>query len=242
MLSWALLSGRCRDCGARISSRYPAVELLLAILFVAAYLHFGALWLTLKVCVFCFLVTGLIFMDAETGLLPREFTYAGILLGLAFAPIAPLDTAGARFLMNLFRWRIASAYAVNVLDAFLGAAVGAGFFYLAWAFYYLLRKRHGVGFGDIALMGMAGAFLGLKLILLVIFAAPILGVIYAALTLLFESRNPRATVPDSSGELGEEDENFLSREIPFGVFLGACSLISVFFGQALWRWYLELYR
>ena len=65
--------------------------------------------------------------------------------------------------------------------------VGAGFFYFAWALYYLVRKQHGLGFGDIALMGMSGAFLGLKLIVLVIALAPVSAVFYVAFLLVREA-------------------------------------------------------
>ncbi len=68
------------------------------------------------------------------------------------------------------------------MDAVLGALVGAGFFYLAWAVYYLVRKQHGLGFGDIALMGMSGAFLGLKLVVLVIVLAPVSAIFYVVVS------------------------------------------------------------
>jgi len=70
LLSWILLRGHCRACGQRISFRYPLVELLTGLLFVACYASFGVSGMTCKGCVLCFLLVGLIFMDAETGLLP----------------------------------------------------------------------------------------------------------------------------------------------------------------------------
>ena len=234
LVGWLALRGRCRDCGARFSFRYPAVELLTAILFVACYATFGPTWLALKTCIFSFLTLGLIFMDAETGLLPREFTYPGIVLGLALSWTS-LDTAATAFLLNVFRVPVASSTWLGVLDALLGAAVGAGFLYVAWALYYLVRKRHGMGFGDIALMAMAGAFLGLKLTLFVIFLAPILGVLYGVFLLALEARRPVA--PENSGA-----DSFLTREIPFGTFLGGCSLAGMFLGPAAWRWYLAMIR
>lgn len=256
LLSWTLLRGRCRACGERISLRYPAVELLTAIVFFACYVAYGPALLTLKFCVFSFLLIGLIFMDAETGLLPREFTYPGIALGLAFAWIAPSDISGARFLFLVFRRSMPGTHALSLIDSALGATVGAGFFYLAWALYYLGRKRHGLGFGDIALMAMSGAFLGLKLILLVIFFAPIAGVLYVVTALIVEklreasrghtpvsstsSDAGREELPTSDGQQPEPSDPppFLQREIPFGIFLGGCSLAAIFFGEAIWTWYL----
>lgn len=238
LISWLMLRGRCRDCRARISLRYPAVELLTGVLFAACYATSGLSWTCLKFCVFSFLLLGLIFMDAETGLLPREFTYPGIVLGLAFSWIAPVDYGATAFLLRGFNLWVQDVRWMSLLDSLLGALVGAGFFYVAWAVYYLLRKKHGLGFGDIALMGLAGAFLGLKLILLVIFCAPLLAVMYAAI-LLVRQMIASKRHPDS---VTHAARSVLSREIPFGVFLGACSLGAIFVGGSAWSWYLEMFQ
>jgi leader peptidase (prepilin peptidase)/N-methyltransferase len=235
LVSWLVLRGRCRQCGARISARHLAVELLTALLFTACYLSFAWTLLTLKFCVFGFLLIGLIFMDAETGLLPREFTYPGIVLGLAFSWIVPTDYAATALVLRIFERQVQNVHWLSLLDSVLGGLVGAGFFYLAWAFYYLVRKKHGLGFGDISLMGMSGAFLGLKLILFVIFCSPLLAVIYVCILLVrevFVSRAKRETQLQDEGP-------FLSRQIPFGVFLGVCSLAAIFLGQTIWSWYLQ---
>lgn len=241
-LSWLLLHRRCRDCGGRISPRYPAVELLTAVLFTACYVSFGPAWMTAKFCIFCFLLVGLIFMDAETGLLPREFTYSGIVLGLALSWLAPTDSAGTEFFLRAYGAPLPTPVPLGLLDSAIAAAVGGGFFYLAWALYYLLRKRHGMGFGDIALMAMAGAFLGLKLTLLVIFSAPLAAVIYAAFRFARHSRNTPVTSRARDGQAQASNrESFFMQELPFGVFLGICSLAAVFFGESIWRWYLGFF-
>ena len=211
-------------------------------LFTACYLSFGPTLLAAKFCIFCFLLVGLIFMDAETGLLPREFTYSGIVLGLALSWMAPTDGSGTQFLLRAFGVQLPSPAKLALLDSAIAALVGAGFFYLAWALYYLLRKRHGMGFGDIALMAMAGAFLGLKLTLFVIFSAPLAGVAYAAIVFARRGHNK----PEKSGVLDGQAqpsprEAFLAQELPFGVFLGGCSLVAVFFGESIWGWYLGFF-
>lgn len=237
LLSWIVLRGRCRACSARISLRYPTVELLTALSFLTCYTIFGPTWLTLKFCLFSFLLLGLIFMDSETGLLPREFTYSGIVLGLALSFVAHTDYGGTAFLLRIFGANVPSALILSVLDASLGALLGAGFFYFAWAVYYLVRKQHGLGFGDIALMGMSGAFLGLKLIVLVIVLAPVSAIFYVVFLLLREAfRSPGRE--EANAKAGQP---FLGREIPFGVFLGACSMFVVFAGEALWNWYLGFF-
>lgn len=239
LVSWLLLRRRCRDCGAPISLRYPAVELLTALLFTACYVSFGAALATAKFCLFCFLLVGLIFMDAETGLLPREFTYSGIVLGLALSWIAPTDSTATQFFLRVYGAQLPPPAQLGLLDSAIGALLGAGFFYLAWALYYLVRKRHGLGFGDIALMAMVGTFLGLKLTLLVIFSAPLAATVYAALLLLVGRFRQ---TPETGGALAGQSsvrERFLAQELPFGVFLGVCSLAAVFFGESVWRWYLR---
>jgi leader peptidase (prepilin peptidase)/N-methyltransferase len=228
LLSWVLLGGRCRACRKPISGRYPAVELLTATLFVACYASFGFTWLTLKSCIFCFLIVGLIFMDAETGLLPREFTYLGIGIGLLLAWFIPGDSSGTSLLFNVLGLRgIPQGPNLSLVDAVVAAIVGAGFFYLAWALYYIVRKRHGLGFGDIALMAMVGAFLGLNLTVVVIFLAPIMATVFALTMLAMR---------------GKSDKTFLSGEVPFGVFLGMSSLVALFLGEPIWTWYIGLFR
>jgi len=242
LLSWLLLRRRCRNCGGRISLRYPAVELLTAVLFTACYLSFGPTLVTAKFCLFCFLLVGLIFMDAETGLLPREFTYSGIVLGLVLSWFAPTDSMATQFFLRVYGAQLPTHAQLALLDSVIGALVGAGFFYLAWALYYLVRKRHGLGFGDIALMAMVGAFLGLKLTLLVIFSAPLAGTVYAAFLLLARRFRKTPEMDEALAGQSSGQETFLAQEFPFGVFLGACALVAVFFGESIWRWYLGSFQ
>jgi leader peptidase (prepilin peptidase)/N-methyltransferase len=163
-------------------------------------------------------------------------------LGLALSWIAPTDSTGTQFLLRVYGAQLPPHAQLALLDSAIGALVGAGFFYLAWALYYLLRKRHGMGFGDIALMAMAGAFLGLKLTLLVIFSAPLAGAVYAVFLLARRNRNPpeMGGAPDGQPQPSAR-ESFLTQELPFGVFLGTCSLAAVFFGESIWRWYLSFF-
>ena len=207
MLSWIFLRGRCRDCGARIPLRYPAVELLTAILFLACYVWFGPTWLTVKFCIFVFLLVGLLFMDAETGLLPREFTYTGVVLGLLLSLLAPTDSSATQLLLHGYGIQLSQAQ-VSVVDSILGALLGAGFFFLASGLYFLMRKRQGMGAGDFALAAMSGAFLGVKLVILVIFLAPITATIYALIVM-----TRRMAVSDSAGSLLRNDAAILGDSV-----------------------------
>ena len=180
IVSYFALLGRCADCGTAISWRYPAVELLTTVLFLACFAKFGVGWAMLKFCLFCFLLLGLILMDAETGLLPHEFTYPGIMAGLALSLVVPVDSSATALLLHTWNASIRlTGRQMSLLDAGLAATTGAVFFYVVWGVYYLVRKRHGMGFGDMTLIAMCGAFLGLKLTLFVLIVAPILGSLYA---------------------------------------------------------------
>ena len=233
LVGWIFLRGRCRDCCARISMRYPAVELLMALLFMASYAWFGPTWLTVKFCIFSFLLVGLLFMDAETGLLPREFTYTGIVLGLTFALFAPTDSSGAQLLVHAYGADLSTTQ-ISFLDSMLGAVAGAGFFFVVSGLYFLIRKRQGMGTGDFALMAMSGTFLGLKLTLLVVFLAPLIATAYALIQIVRSAKGARRTTT-SLGEMLQ------SWEIPFGVFISASSLVVLFFGEAASRWYMGFF-
>jgi leader peptidase (prepilin peptidase) / N-methyltransferase len=235
--SWLFLRGRCRDCNAPIPWRYPAVELLTGILFAACFASFGFGWQTLKFCAFSFLLLGLIFMDVETGLLPREFTYTGIVLGLGLSWLAPTDSSGTQFFLRAYQANVPSAHQLSLLDSAIGGLAGAAFFFVAWALYYVVRKRHGLGFGDIALMAMSGAFLGLKLAGFVLVFALVAALVYVCLSLVVFLANPAPQSPAST-----KRRPFLEREIPFGAFLGVSSLAAIFIGESVWNWYLGLVR
>jgi leader peptidase (prepilin peptidase) / N-methyltransferase len=233
LLGWIFLGGRCRACGARISLRYPVVELLTALLFTVCYVWFGPSWLTVKFCTFSFLLVGLLFMDAETGLLPREFTCPGLVLGLAFSWITPTDNSATQFFLHAYGAQFSSVQ-TSLLDSTAAALFGAGFFFVASGLYFLTRKRQGMGTGDFALIAMSGAFLGLKLTLLVVFVAPVLATVYA-LVLIVRHATAAGSASVSLREMLQ------SWEIPFGVFISASSLGVVFLGERVWYWYLSFF-
>ncbi len=240
VLSFVWLKGRCADCRGPISVRYPLVELLTAALFVGCFAKFGLSLGLLKFCVFSFLLVGLIFMDAETGLLPAEFTYTGIGLGLLFAWVVPGDSSGSEFLLRgLGIDTVMGVRQASLVDATIAMLFGAAFFYCIWAVYYLVRKRHGLGFGDIALIAMCGAFLGLKLTLFVLFSAPILGCIYGIGWVGWNAMRTRRESAISGESRRSTAELLQLGEVPFGAFLGTCSLLAVFWGERAWEVYLS---
>jgi leader peptidase (prepilin peptidase)/N-methyltransferase len=139
VLSYLLLRGRCRRCGAPISWRYPAFEALTALLFVGVAERFGLSWEALVALVFGCLLLVLAAIDFDHFLLPDRLTLPGILLGLAAQPWWPRT---------------------SFLEALVGVVAGAGLLVLLINFWYWLRGEEGMGMGDVNMLAMAGAFLG----------------------------------------------------------------------------------
>ncbi|HLB86913.1 MAG TPA: prepilin peptidase [Terriglobales bacterium] len=249
ILSWLLLRGRCRDCKARISPRYLVVELLTGALFLACYAHFGLTLATLKYCVFGFLLLGLIFTDAETHLLPDKMTLPGLGIGLLFSLAVPVNDLASQFLPGLFSLPVSSDISWHLLslaDALLGAAVGASFIYGAGAIYLRARGVEGMGFGDVKLMAMVGAFLGIKLTIFTLFTASIAGSLVGLWTVFVvwikRTRRRMARHHESARQARRRAWQSAAialrrHQMPFGVFLGSMAMVAFFFGNRFLRWY-----
>ena len=248
VLSWLILRGRCRHCKTKISPRYLLIEFLTALLFLACYWYFGLTLSTLKYCVFAFLLLGLIFTDAETKLLPDKLTLPGLALGLVFSLLVPVNDLAAQFLPGIVNLPFSgdvSMRIVSLFDSLLGALVGAAFIYGAGAIYLRWRGAEGMGFGDVKLMAMVGAFLGIKLTIFTIFTASIAGSVFGLTTVFvvwlkrthrFMKRLANA---QAARRRGWQSAQFVLRnyQMPFGVFLGSMAMIASFFGNRLLHWY-----
>ena len=156
VLSYLLLRGRCRGCGAGISPLYPAIELATALIWVAAVVRYGLTWQALVVAVFFTLLLGIATTDARTYLIPDEFSLGGLVLGLLLS-LAPGGLVFA--------------------EAALGALVGFGLLYITAALGEWWLKKPAMGGGDIKMMAMVGAFLGPVGALLTIFLGALVGTI-----------------------------------------------------------------
>jgi leader peptidase (prepilin peptidase)/N-methyltransferase len=248
VLSWLILGGKCRNCKESISPRYLVVELLTGVLFLSCYLHFGPTLATVKCAVLGFLLLGLIFADAETKLLPDAMTLPGLAIGIGFSLLVPVNDLASRIMPGIvsptmrgeISWRLWS-----LSDSLLGAAVGASFLYGAAAIYLRARGVEGMGFGDVKLMAMIGAFLGTKLTVLTIFAASLGGSIFglSAVLVVWLKRSrrmsERGTPPIEARRRAWQSARIMLRyyQMPFGVFLGAMGMLSFLFGNVLLHWY-----
>jgi leader peptidase (prepilin peptidase)/N-methyltransferase len=171
VLSFLALGGKCRRCGARISLRYPAIELLTGALLAACVVRFGVSVAGGEAMLLALLLVPLAFIDLEHHLLPDALTLPGIAAGLA------LSAAGGL---------------TGIADAAIGAAVGGALPYLVIVVYRAIRGVEGMGLGDVKLLAMVGAFLGWRGALLTIGIGSCVGAV-VGIALIASGRGKRDT-------------------------------------------------
>jgi leader peptidase (prepilin peptidase) / N-methyltransferase len=215
VVSYMVLAGRCRRCGHRIPARYPIVELLTAAAFFWSVRYLGPTLAAVKFCVFGAILIALVFSDLEERILPDEFTLGGTALGVIFAALVPLNGGILRLVLMTQK----NVRLISVADAVFAAAFCAGALWGVGALYQKLRHREGLGFGDVKMVAMIGAFLGVQGALLTLIAGSLLGAIVGLLYIWFTGK-------DAS-----------TYELPFGTFLGVAALGVGFFGEVIFNWY-----
>lgn len=167
LVSWAVLRGRCSACKARISARYPLVELLAGIGALASAYHFGFSLAAVGAVIFIWSTIALAFIDQETGYLFDDITL-------------PLLWAG--LLLNLGRTYVPLA------DAVIGAAAG---YLVLWSIYWLFKLvtgKEGMGYGDFKMSAAVGAYLGWQMLPLVILLSSIVGTVFGVAQMLAAKR------------------------------------------------------
>ncbi len=248
VLSWVLLRGRCRRCGQPISMRYPMVELIMAVLSLASLylavtwsmglgtpLQLAALWFF--PFSFCFLLLVITFVDLEHWRIPPVFTVTGAAIGVLGA------------------FAVGSLSGVTWLDSLIGLAVGGLGLAAITEGWFLVTKREGLGYGDVFLLGMIGASLGVRSLPLVLLFASLQGLAVAVPYLLLGGRTtppwegegaadapaveaaPVAPANEASAAetADEPSPRVLQAPIPFGPFLALGALEWMFFGEAIWQ-------
>jgi len=174
LLSFLLLRGRCRQCEARISWRYPLVEAAMAGLSLALYQHFGLTILYPIYFLFCAALLAIIFIDIQHQIIPDVISLSGIVIGFALSFVNPFVT-----------WQ----------EAGLGLLFGGGSFYLVALVYYLFTRREGMGGGDIKLLAMIGAFLGWQSLPFVVFASSVLGTVVGVGAMIKQRKGGKTVIP-----------------------------------------------
>jgi leader peptidase (prepilin peptidase)/N-methyltransferase len=218
VVSWVALAGRCRKCKARISAMYPMVELATGLIFLACDLAFGLTAEALKWAIFAALLIVLTITDLRERILPDKVNFAGLGLGLLLSLFTrPVDGTALWLANHLFAYPPPEA-AVSFADALIGAGAASGLLWLVAEGYFRARGREGMGLGDVKMMAMAGAFLGLQRALLAILLGSLLGSLIGIAVIA----------------IGRKGRDF---ELPFGTFLGAGAMLVVFFGSAALDWY-----
>jgi len=223
VLSYLLLGGRCRGCKVRISPRYPAVEALTALLWLAVVWRDGLSIALPFDLVFVTAITALIFIDAEHMILPNVITYPGIVFALIARLAIPLLSGQPHFddLPMLMNGVLSGmpVWAASLIGAFIGALVGGGSLWLMGWTWEKLRGIEAMGLGDVKMMFMVGAYLGWRLTILNIF----LGVLSGSLIgMALMARQ------------GKRDMQML---LPFGVFLGIGAIVALLIGSYMVEWY-----
>jgi leader peptidase (prepilin peptidase) / N-methyltransferase len=238
ILGWLWLRGKCRKCSLPISPMYPIIEFLTGAFFVLTYYSFGITLPAFKWLFFGCLLIVLIVTDLRVRLLPDAIVWPGFGIGLAFATrIPPIDGTSVSLFFRL-GFRNLPPYSPSVfgvLDALLGAALGSFLLWAAAAVYKRLRHRDGLGMGDVKMMAMVGAFLGLPgaflTILIGTFIGSIIGMALVGILFLSGWNRELAERAHRRG-LGEVDSlrwAIVSQyQIPLGTFLGVAALFVVY--------------
>ncbi len=251
--SWVALRAKCAGCGLPISARYPAIELIVALGWLASGLAFGPGLTAIRVAVFGTILFGIAVTDLEKYLIPDGFTVTGLVFTLA------MSFAG----YFVSEW---SPFATP-LDAIVGACAGAGAIAIIGWLGEAALKREAMGFGDVTLMAFAGAALGPIKSLMTIFMGAFLGAVVflvivlpvaklrrgrasstaapaneitgASSTTAHVNDGVNATSADASGDDASNTDANGMPLVPFGVFLAPAALIVLLWGDALLAWYLR---
>jgi len=207
VISFVLLGGKCAGCGTDIAIRYPIVELMTAVLSAVVAWRFGFGWEAAAAIALTWALVAISVIDIDHQIIPDSISLPLIWAGLALSLFNPLSGASTLF--------------IEPKTAIVGALAG----YLSlWSIYHLFRLitgKEGMGFGDFKLLAALGAWLGWKMLPVIIMTSAVVGAT-AGILLIVTKRHERS-VP-----------------IPFGPYLASAGWIAMLWGQDIVNWYLDL--
>lgn len=174
IISYILLRGACRQCGAPISLQYPAVEALTGVMALVLFFKYGISWHFLFTFIFTASLIVITVIDLRHQIIPHVITLPGI----------PFFFLAAVFLLG-----------VSALDAFLGVMIGAGCLYFVAVYYEWLTDREGMGGGDVNLLAMMGAFLGWQSLIYIVLAASLSGAVIGIAVMAWKGKNSQYAIP-----------------------------------------------
>lgn len=240
VFAWIWLRGKCRACGEPISVMYPLIELATGLLFVAAFREYGITQATVKWLFFTCLIIVLTITDLRVRLLPDLVTWPGFAAGLVLSAFVPPSGGFAQALSWRLLHQRLQPNAAGLVDAILGAAFGG---FLLWglaAGYKLLRKREGMGLGDVKMMAMVGAFAGLRGTFWTILLGSLLGSVIglSVVVALYLGGWGRSLAERGSrrglGTVSALRWTIASQyQLPLGTFLGIGALAIVYLGPLI---------
>lgn len=227
VLSWLILGGKCRACKAPISVRYPAVELLHALMWVLMFWQFGFTPYLPVALIFASVTVALMFIDAEHMILPNVITYPFFAFAIIVRILFPL-IFGAEYFSDMAHTPATAMqgyplWLVSLCSGILGALAGGGSLWLVGAIWKWLRGVDAMGLGDVKMMLGFGALLGWRLSFLAIFFAAFAGALIGSVV------------------VARQKDKDMQTQIPFGIFLGIGSIVSLLFGERLISWYVETF-
>jgi leader peptidase (prepilin peptidase)/N-methyltransferase len=202
VLSYIILGGKCRFCRSKISFAYPLVEILTPLSFLILYTQHHLSFFFFASCLFASALIVLGFIDFYHQILPDEITLSGLILALIY---------------SVFRLDF------TLMQGLIGAVSGAGFLLLVYGTYYLIRKKEGLGMGDVTMMLFVGAFIGWKLSLFTLILASFTGALIGILLILGKKRD-------------------LQYALPFGTFLAPAAFAALLWGEKIINAYLGLFK
>jgi len=195
VLSYLILRGRCRACRVFISPQYPVVELAAGLIWAGSFLQHGMGVEAGRGAVFLTILLGIAISDARFYIIPDQFSVGGAAIGLALAPMPG---------------------GLTTIQSVLGVVAGFGILWIVARGGSWLFKKEAMGGGDLKMMAMVGAFLGIPGVLLTLFLGALLG------SVIF------GPISWKTGKL-----------VPFGIFLAVGAAVVYGWGDLLIAWYME---
>ncbi len=199
VISYLLLMGKCKSCKAKISLQYPLVEITTALSFLLIYdfwRYYPVQGIFTGLFIAIIIVLGLI--DLKHMILPDELTLGGTIIFLTYSFFNPINYP-------------------TPLDSFISGFGAALVFTIIYFYYLKVRQLEGLGFGDVKMMLLLGAFLGIQKLVITILLASFSGLIVGLYFVIFKKKN-------------------LKFALPFGTFLSLGSIIAVFWGIPILNW------
>ena len=182
LFSWILLRGKCHYCKAKIPFRYPLVELLSLVFALLSYYNFSGATAIIVYIVCCSLIV-ISFIDIDYYIIPNLITFPGMIIGFLLA------------VTNQYFEVFTYPLAPTIVSSLLGLALGGGFLFFISEVYFRLRKKVGLGFGDVKLMAMAGLFFGPEIVLQAIFLGSLLGSFLGIGQIIFSKKGMATPLP-----------------------------------------------